>query len=146
MLLKTLVTSLFILLSFLCFTSSSFAQSCEWVEDEQGVVDGFLEVDGQIFRIFERNRAAEILVKLKTFEIQLEEVRQLNLKMDLLQGVVVEQKFMISILTKNNAADRELLSKSLGSNRKWYSQDYVIALASFAIVSLTYGYWSLASK
>lgn len=146
MLLKTLVTSLFSFSILFFSISSAHGQSCEWVEDDKGVIDGFIAIDGEVFRTFEKDKAVEILTKLRIYELQKDELEELKLKTSLLQGVVTEQKFMISILNKNIEADRELLNKALGRSEKWYSNDYVVALTSFAIASLAYGYWSLATK
>lgn len=146
MLLKILVTSLFSCLMAFSMVKPVHAQSCEWVEDDKGVIDGFISIDGQVFRTFEKDKAIEILTKLKMYELQNEEITQLNLKVNLLQGVVTEQKFMISLLNKNIEADRELLNQALSVGSRWYSNDYFIAATSFAIASLAYGYWSLASK
>lgn len=146
MLLKTLAINLVFFLTILTQVKNAEAQECKRVMDDQGVIEGFLEVDGVVFKMFEKDKAVEMLVKLRQYELQKEEISGLNLKLDLLQSIVQEQEFMVTILKKNNEADRELLEMALGKKSSWYTQDYVVAIASFAVVSLAYGYWSLATK
>lgn len=136
-------------LIFLLFLipSSASSQVCKKVQDGQGEVEGWLNVNGINYRLLTEEDFRKTLKDLNTYRLTLEENDAFKLKLELKDEIIVSKQNIIELQAVEVKTLREI--EKLYSDRnspRWYNQDWFKISSTFLITSLAYGYWSLTSR
>lgn len=142
---RSVINCLIFLVLF--YPLSAGAQVCKPVQDGQGQVQGWLNVNGVNYKLLTEDEFRKTLKDLSSYKLTLEEVDALKLKIELKDEIILSKQNIIELQAVEVKTLREV--EKLYTSRyspTWHNQDWFKIGSTFLITSLAYGYWSLTSR
>lgn len=133
---KLCLTAIFLIFFI---SSPSSAQECSYVEDDSGVIETVIRINGEVFFIFDEGEARSMAKKLENYELTVQENKALISKIDLLEAKLELSSEIIDKQTSLISIDRESIRKlnDIDMNLPWYRSPEVTFLGGFMAGVLT---------